>query len=63
MSLQLVNDYKHIAVLSELQGNQRFSLIDATTKEVYCSEALYIEVKGMVVPFGNDKVSILYGEK
>jgi hypothetical protein len=37
-------------------------LIDATTKEVYCSESLYIDIKGIVIPFGNDKVAILYGE-
>jgi hypothetical protein len=62
ISLDLVNDYKHIAILSTLQGNPRFSMLDASTKEVYCSEGLYFQVKGAVVPFSNDKVVVLYGD-
>lgn len=46
--------------MSNLQGNQRFSMIDATTKEVYCSEGLYFQIKGVIIPFSNDKVAILY---
>jgi len=57
----LVNDYKHIAVLSDFQSNQRFSLIDVATKEVYCSEGIYFNVKGVVVPYSNDKIILLYG--
>lgn len=62
ISLDLVNDYKHIAILSELQGNPRFSMLDTSSKEVYCSEGLYFQVKGVVVPFSNDKVVIIYGD-
>jgi hypothetical protein len=58
--LELVNDYKHISLVSELEGNFRFSLIDINTKEVYSSESIYFKVKGMFVPFSNDKVVILY---
>jgi hypothetical protein len=35
--LDLVNDYKHICVISELEGNFRLSLIDISSKEVLCS--------------------------
>lgn len=62
IGLELVNDFKHIAVLSELQGSQRFSLIDTITKDVHCSEILYFSVRGILVPYGNDKVCILYGK-
>ena len=62
IGLELVNDYKHIAVLSQIQDSERFSLIDITTKEVHSSESLYFQVKDMVVPFGNDKVVVLYGD-
>lgn len=58
--LDLVNDYKHICVLSELQGNYRFSLIEVSSKEVYCSESLYFQLKGVIIPFSNDKIVILY---
>ena len=62
IGLELVNDFKYIAVLSELQDAQRFSLIDTFTKEVHCSETLYFSVRGILAPYSNDKVSILYGD-
>lgn len=58
--MDLVSDYKHICVVSELEGNFRFSLIDLATKEVICSESVYIKVKGVIVPFSNDKIVLVY---
>ena len=36
------------------------TLIDINSKEVYSSESIYFKVKGMFVPFSNDKVVILF---
>lgn len=60
--LDLVNDYKNICVVSELQDNYRLSLIDANSKNVYCSESIYFKFKGAIVPFSNDKILFLYND-
>jgi hypothetical protein len=58
--LDLVNDYKYICIVSELDGNFRFSLIEISSKEVLCSESIYFKVIGIIIPFCNDKVVLLY---
>lgn len=55
-----MNDYKYICIVSELEENFRFSLIEITSKEVLCSESIYFKIKGIIIPFSNDKVVLLY---
>lgn len=60
VSLDLVNDHKHVCVISELQSNYRISLLNIHTKEIDASDSIYFQVKGLVIPYSNDKCMLLY---